>query len=100
MKPKLIRPILKQLYGEKCYWCDKKLHFYEKEIKPHPHDMATIEHLIPLSQKGTNDLDNLRLACHDCNSRRMSLPKPPPIVRRPKVKYEKVFWPELEQALS
>lgn len=26
-----------------------------------------VEHIIPVSKKGTNDLDNLALSCHGCN---------------------------------
>jgi uncharacterized protein (TIGR02646 family) len=34
----------------------------------------TIDHLKPLSKGGTNDLDNLRGACRQCNSRKGNLP--------------------------
>lgn len=42
-----------QLYGDACYLCGG------------PAD--TIDHVIPLSRGGTNDIDNLRPACYDCN---------------------------------
>jgi len=29
---------------------------------------STIDHVVPLSKGGTNDLENLALACHPCNS--------------------------------
>ena len=32
----------------------------------------TIDHIIPLSRNGTNDLDNLALACFHCNRRKSS----------------------------
>jgi hypothetical protein len=38
--------------------------------KPKSGKRATVEHVIPKSQGGTNLLDNLVAACHDCNQRR------------------------------
>lgn len=32
--------------------------------------IATVEHLVPVSEGGTNDLSNLRLACYPCNAKR------------------------------
>lgn len=49
----------------RCNWCPRSLN--EKT--------ATLDHIIPLSKGGTNGLDNLTLACYDCNqNRRDSLP--------------------------
>lgn len=31
-------------------------------------DPYVIEHIIPISKGGTNDLDNLALSCHGCNN--------------------------------
>ncbi|MEZ4607586.1 MAG: HNH endonuclease [Deinococcales bacterium] len=33
-----------------------------------PLNPFVIEHIIPLAKQGTNNLDNLALACHGCNS--------------------------------
>lgn len=32
--------------------------------------IATVEHMIPVTQGGSNDLSNLRLSCFPCNARR------------------------------
>ena len=46
--------LIKKTYGKKCYICNEA-----------PGD--TIDHVIPLSKGGTNDIENLRLACYNCN---------------------------------
>lgn len=43
--------------GSICYLCDTQLDM----------DTSTIDHLIPKSLGGTNYIDNLALACYDCN---------------------------------
>ena len=42
-----------------CYYCKNN---FETKI-------LTIEHIIPLSKGGTNDLNNITLACKDCNQK-------------------------------
>lgn len=49
-KKKLVR----RVYGKWCYLCREKIG-------------DTIDHVIPLSKGGTNDIENLRPACYDCN---------------------------------
>lgn len=46
----------------RCCWCHRQLIM----------ETATIEHVRPLSRGGSNDIDNLRLACEPCNKRRGS----------------------------
>jgi hypothetical protein len=41
-----------------------RLKFYEQQLQ------ATLEHIIPLSQEGTDDLWNLTLSCSGCNQKR------------------------------
>jgi 5-methylcytosine-specific restriction endonuclease McrA len=52
-----IRRFLFNRDGTKCFYCNVKLNF----------ETATIDHLIPKSQGGSDNLDNLVLACHGCN---------------------------------
>lgn len=33
-------------------------------------DSFSVEHIVPLSKKGTNELDNLAFACQGCNNRK------------------------------
>jgi hypothetical protein len=42
---------------------------YDREGKADPRQ-ATIDHVVPLSNGGTNDEDNLVLACRECNQLR------------------------------
>lgn len=46
----------------RCYWCKTDL---RKEIRT-PH----IDHILPLSRGGSNNIDNLVIACHHCNESR------------------------------
>lgn len=46
----------------RCYWCKTDL---RKEIRT-PH----IDHILPLSRGGSNNIDNLVIACHRCNESR------------------------------
>ena len=54
------RAKLAELHGTACHWCGKELSKFR----------ATIEHLIPRSRGGSDQLDNLRLACRKCNQDR------------------------------
>ncbi len=47
-------------YGYQCFWC-------ECDLTP---EILTIDHYIPLHRGGNNEIQNLRLACTDCNTRR------------------------------
>ena len=53
-----IREYLLEKFGRKCCYCSK-------ENVP-----LEIEHIIPKSRGGTNRLDNLCLACHECNQKK------------------------------
>lgn len=55
-KPQLMKELLK-VKGFNCYICKKKL----KE------NNGTIDHVVPISLGGTNDVENLEFCCHDCN---------------------------------
>ena len=43
-----------------CHWCGKPLTL----------DASTIEHIIPLSRGGLNNMNNFALACQECNHAR------------------------------
>ena len=57
---------LEEIYGSCCFWCGKSLALSE----------LTIEHMIPRSMGGGNNLENLRLACCPCNRSRGNKPFP------------------------
>ena len=46
-----------------CFWCKVELTFKQ----------ATVEHVIPRSEGGTNDVENLAIACGCCNQGRHRL---------------------------
>ena len=53
--------------GSCCCYCGKDLAPSEQ----------TLEHMIPRSMGGGNNLENLRLACRQCNNSRRNNPFPP-----------------------
>jgi 5-methylcytosine-specific restriction endonuclease McrA len=58
--------------GTQCTWCCREM--IDRPIHP-DQDCSlhmTLEHVIPLSKGGTNDLVNLALACFQCNNARAS----------------------------
>ncbi len=59
-------------FGSVCFWCEKPLSKAE----------LTVDHLIPLSQGGSNNLENLRLACLCCNKKRGNSLFPPSTTKR------------------
>lgn len=61
-----IRADLRGRYGDNCHWCGKPMCFDTKEEL----NSATIEHLKPRSEGGTNERSNLRLAHKRCNEDR------------------------------
>lgn len=71
---KVLKEIVKRDGGANCYYCGK--HGYMKidrgskgkgEWMMIEHE---IDHIIPLSSEGTNDIDNLVIACKQCNSKK------------------------------
>ena len=52
----------------KCYMCGVELNFDTEG----QYDSAEIEHIWPLALGGTNDDDNLTMACHSCNQSKRS----------------------------
>lgn len=60
-------------YGWRCHWCDVPLldgmadAWLLDNGTPPGFDIATLEHLEPLSKGGRNSIGNHRLACATCN---------------------------------
>jgi len=52
--------LLKKQYGYTCPCCNKS----EPDIK------LTLDHIIPLSKGGTNNIENIQPLCMDCNLRK------------------------------
>ena len=51
-----------------CDYCDRIAHNGDPNL---PLELlATLEHVIPVSQNGTDDISNLSMACKDCNETR------------------------------
>lgn len=55
---------LRKLY-KTCCWCARPLEWLH----------TTIEHVVPRSRGGTDDIENLRLACKRCNRARGNEPR-------------------------
>lgn len=71
-----VRALLRARDGVGCCWCGVAL--YEQTMgRWCPALHITIEHLRPLSMGGTDELDNLALACEPCNNTRDSSMGPP-----------------------
>ena len=52
----------------KCIYCNKEVFFYQERPNTKlPHNMATIDHIIPKSKGGTDKKSNLVCACIECN---------------------------------
>jgi hypothetical protein len=49
-------------YGWRCWWCSQRI-----RERMGWQNSATIEHLVPRSQGGSNEIWNLVAACHRCN---------------------------------
>jgi len=50
-------------WSGKCFYCGRKIF-----VSTHGATIATVEHILPRSRGGTNDLKNLALACVNCNN--------------------------------
>lgn len=66
---------LKKRDGDLCAICGQKMCFdYARNTEipgePRRPDMASIDHIKPISRGGGHAFNNLRLACHGCNSAR------------------------------
>lgn len=53
-----------ELWEGRCIFCRRRL---EITLSGKPISRATVEHIVPRSQGGTDDLRNLAIACSGCN---------------------------------
>lgn len=68
----LVRP-----FGAVCWYCGRSGQYYSTWYKRQPfHDGLHIDHIVPVSCGGTDDLDNLALACPPCNRAKSNLSVP------------------------
>jgi 5-methylcytosine-specific restriction endonuclease McrA len=65
----VIRTKLSESQNHRCCYCGRVTNNI-----PFSKLQATLEHVIPKSRGGTNDYDNLVMACSACNNNRGSLP--------------------------
>lgn len=55
--------------GGRCWYCGKQTIFYEDRLNDAAlGDVFTVDHIIPISAGGNDDLVNLRCACFSCNA--------------------------------
>ena len=64
------RAILRERLGDRCIYCRVVMDFASYKSNERPANMATLEHLVPLSRGGTYADSNLALACDKCNTAR------------------------------
>lgn len=78
-KARFKRPLIQALgiiHGDQCYYCRIPVWMdVAGPDDPHWQRSATIDHVVPLAEGGTNDLDNLVLACKWCNNHKGSTPE-------------------------
>lgn len=68
------RKLILEKYNFKCYWCEK-VFIREQVINPFGYIMGQtnwtlsvhIDHLIPVSKGGDDEINNLVLSCAKCN---------------------------------
>lgn len=66
-KPATLRAIVRARQGSDCCYCGREMGVPRAlREKAQPLD-ETLEHLRRKSEGGTDDLDNLALACNECN---------------------------------
>jgi len=65
--PRILRLVTRD--GLFCCWCGKPLELTGRQAQA---NLATVEHVTPKSLGGTNNPDNLKVACFTCNNERRS----------------------------
>lgn len=68
------RRTLRLQYGEECFYCTVLMDFGRYSRTAKPDNLATIEHVVPISAGGGHTWDNVVLACLGCNLRKNAKP--------------------------
>jgi 5-methylcytosine-specific restriction endonuclease McrA len=68
--PTVTRANLRRQYGDHCFYCDQLMDFARYTHTTRPRNLATLEHVEPISKGGGHTWDNVVLACLDCNLRK------------------------------
>lgn len=64
------RANLRKQYGDRCFYCSVVMDFARHTHQTKPGNLASIEHVWPISKGGGHTWDNVVLACLDCNLRK------------------------------
>lgn len=68
------RTNLRRQYGDACFYCGVAMTFSRvPKGTPWPPNLATLEHVYPVSLGGTHTWDNVVLACWTCNCRKKNV---------------------------
>lgn len=77
--PAQTKKLLRKRDGDLCCWCHERMLFVVRKTgEPGNPAMATIEHIVPLSEGGSRKmLSNMALAHDRCNTGRKGRARPP-----------------------
>lgn len=67
------RQLLVKRDGQNCFYCGRFV-VWARSIDDHALWIATEDHIVPKCYGGSDELDNLVLACSGCNSERGTYP--------------------------
>lgn len=68
------RTNLRKQYGDQCFYCECDMDFGRYKRGQTPRNLASIEHVTPISRGGTHTWDNVVLACLRCNISKNATP--------------------------
>jgi 5-methylcytosine-specific restriction endonuclease McrA len=68
--PKQLRRKVLARDSYKCYLCNRTVKRIHEGGKQEDGSLATVDHVIPRSKGGTDDLENLKTCCYNCNNRK------------------------------
>lgn len=67
--------LLRRVGGSHCHWCGRAVRKARASLKgPIPNDIATLDHLEPVSKGGLTNTHNCVVACYACNTERGDMP--------------------------